>query len=621
MISNIPKKKKDFNLFYVFIIFEKFIILFTLIILFGRDFLTILLKKEINIENPKKFFENDIDFSGYSTSIKPIAIYNLDFNIMDYNPNSNIDDKTKKLNEKHSIIINQLEEQINFAKSHGIYGFAFYYSLDHDEKVSYSILEIILKNRSLKINFLIIFKKIALKFDIYKLYGDMMKFVEDRRYIKIFNKFVIGINKDSFTKNDIINLRKAFKKHKFGEIFILSFTNNYNYNKDNFNQNNGFCFSPSFYSLQKINFQYNSTNGYFYTHLLYYNLLNPPLNHSNTFRMSIAMSKYPIFIKKKKTYIYWDYSPEKFYFLNKVIINWTKINYNIDNQYIFIDNFNNLKKDNIMGYANINSFSKALYNLPFILDNNKDAIFKLEKQTLILIQVHIYYIDLLSEIIEKTNNIPVPFDLYITSDTQEKKIYIENNLKTHSKANKIEVLITQNKGRDVIPCLIQLKDILMKCKYLCHIHTKKNGINEKLGRYWQHYLYENLLGNTSIIKQILSDFENNNDLGFIFPEHFYASIFDAYQYGYSNWYHLNRIFDILFPNMKLRAGDNLNFPVGNMFWARTHAIYQIFDERIIRLVPKENGQKDGTILHAIERFWLYLVKLNGFNYKTVLYNI
>ena len=596
---------------------EKFIIIFPLIILFGGDFWTIVSKKEINIENPKRYFENDLDFSQYSTTIKPIVIYNL----MHYNINNNINDK--QLNEENLIITNQLEDDINLAKSHGIYGFAFYYSLYNDKKLSYSILGKFLENKSFKINFLIIFEKMAIKVDIYTFNDDIIKYIEDRRYIKIFNKYAIGINSDSFNKNDIIILRRKFKELKLGEIFILSFNNNYNHNKENLNNNSGFCFSPSFYSLQKIKFHYNATNCYFYTHLVYYNLLNPPLNNSNSFRMSLAMSKYPIFIKKNKTYIYWDYSPEKFYFLNKVIMNWTKINYNKDNQYIFIDNFINLKKDNFLGYANINSFSKALYNLPFIIDNNNtnNTLFKLEKRVLILIQVHVYYIDLLQEIIDKTNNIPFPFDLYITSDTQEKKAYIEKNLEVHSKANKFQVMITPNKGRDVIPCLIQLKNILMKYKYLCHIHTKKNGVTVELGRYWQHYLYENLLGNKSIIMQILNDFENNNDLGFIFPEHFYASILYAYAYSYQNWYHLNRIFDILFPNMKLRAGNNFNFPVGNMFWARTHAIYQIFDERIIELVPEENGQKDGTILHAIERFWLYLVKLNGFNYKTVLYNI
>jgi lipopolysaccharide biosynthesis protein len=66
---------------------------------------------------------------------------------------------------------------------------------------------------------------------------------------------------------------------------------------------------------------------------------------------------------------------------------------------------------------------------------------------------------LLAEVINKTNNIPVPFDLYITTNTEEKKNYISTYLLKNTKANKYEILITQNKGRDVIPFLIQLKDV------------------------------------------------------------------------------------------------------------------------------------------------------------------
>jgi lipopolysaccharide biosynthesis protein len=58
-----------------------------------------------------------------------------------------------------------------------------------------------------------------------------------------------------------------------------------------------------------------------------------------------------------------------------------------------------------------------------------------------------------------------------------------------------------------------------------------------------------------------------------------------------------------------------------MFWARTKAVYQIFNNKIIKLAPKEKGQLDKTILHAIERLWLYLVKINGFYYKTFIYYI
>ena len=113
-----------------------------------------------------------------------------------------------------------------------------------------------------------------------------------------------------------------------------------------------------------------------------------------------------------------------------------------------------------------------------------------------MIQVHVYYTDLIGEIINKTNNIPVPYDLYITTNSKDKKNIIEYYVKINSNANKYEILIIDNKGRDVIPFLIQLKNVIFKYKYLCHIHTKKHKRKTKLGNYWRQYIYENLLGNT-----------------------------------------------------------------------------------------------------------------------------
>ena len=84
-----------------------------------------------------------------------------------------------------------------------------------------------------------------------------------------------------------------------------------------------------------------------------------------------------------------------------------------------------------------------------------------------------------------------------------------------------------------------------------------------------------------------------------------------------NLKHLYKLFEALFTFLKLRIGYKLDFPVGNMFWARTSAVYQIFDDKIIKKCPEEKGQLDGTMLHAIERIWLYLAKLNGFYYKCV----
>jgi hypothetical protein len=277
-----------------------------------------------------------------------------------------------------------------------------------------------------------------------------------------------------FNKSFIIQLRKKFKKDKFGDIYILSKSNDYNYNKDNKTEIDGLLYFPSYESLKPIVLGNSKNITYFYTQILYMNLLGPNTNNNNIFKMSFPISKYPIYSNSIKNYIFYDYSPEKFYFLNKVIIDWTKMNHNSYNQYIFIEGSQNLQYDDNLGFANINYFSKALYQLPLIDDrNNRFNIQKLKTNTFVLVQVHLYYIDLIEEIINKTNNIPVPFDLYITTNTQTKKQIIEKSVKIYSNANIYVILVIQNKGRDIIPCLIQLKNNLLKY-HKSILHTSIN---------------------------------------------------------------------------------------------------------------------------------------------------
>ena len=64
------------------------------------------------------------------------------------------------------------------------------------------------------------------------------------------------------------------------------------------------------------------------------------------------------------------------------------------------------------------------------------------------------------------------------------------------------------------------------------------------------------------------------------------------------------------------AGNKIVFPLGDMFWAKSKAIYQIFNVKL--KFPEELGQTNETIMHAIERLLLYLVKLNWYLYKTTL---
>ena len=306
--------------------------------------------------------------------------------------------------------------------------------------------------------------------------------------------------------------------------------------------------------------------------------------------------------------------PEKFFLVLKKYLKLTN-----PEKDIFIINAWNDYKNNLFlspqkeyGFLYLNSLSKAIFELE---NNDKNHIKYLKNKPKVAIQVHLFYIDLIKDIINKTNNIPVKFDLYISIIYQKKYDYIKNYIKKFSKANQFEILIVQNKGRDVLPFLSQIKTKYRFYKYICHIHTKKTKYPKTIGLLWRNYLYNNLLGNIKIVSEILFDFEKNKKLGFIFPETYIGVLKFSLIVTNLTKRWMEFLSSKLFPNCKL--GGFFDFPAGNMFWAKTAAIYQIFTKDLSEYYPNESAKKSFTIMHAIERIWLYLVKFNYFKYKII----
>ena len=532
-----------------------------------------------------------------------------------------------------------IKKQIDLAKDHGIYGFAIFYNWNNNNTFNNEI-KLFLDNKN-DFPFLFIWgydnlenKYIILnnnQFDIMKLIENeiekfiimIKEYVFSDKYIRINNRPVISIY-NNLIDNNLKQLFLIFKKKALekgiGEIFILfSLTKKY---KDLKFIN----LTDGVYDFSKFNLFERETNDYnisYYSGIIYKNIIfNKIGNNFPIYRTSIIEINNNNSKKKKLK----DYSPEKFYLLNKIIIDWTNINYDKNNKFIFINSWNNYKEGNYLepdekyGYASINSFSKALFNLSY-KENNYNFDY-LKNNCIVAIQAHVYYEELINEIINKTNNIPIKFDLFITTISYIKQKLIEYNLKKYSKANKYEIRIVENKGRDVLPLIIQLKYKIKNYKYLCHIHTKKSYHDIILGNNWRNYLYNNLLGSTEIISDILNDFETFENLGFIFPEVYYDIIKKIDEYDNSQFFlhkpnikFINLILKRLFGNFVV--GNKLIFPSGNMFWAKVNAIYQIFEFRLLNSFPKEMNQTNETIMHAIERIWLYLVKLNGYYYKMI----
>ena len=608
----------------------------------------------INIDNKINItiYEDNINFSKYTSNIKIIAIYLPNFYFLNYTFFANKDyyflnfvnnilpryDDYRKKEESNNYLNNYnltyeevIKKQIELAKSHGIFGFAIYYYWFCGKKFFDTSLNIIYENK-IEFNYMLIWKnekiineknEIILEEKYEEIYEgqfieDIKKYLIDNRYIRLDRKPVIGIyepKKIPHLKSHLLIWRRKAKEIKIGELLIISNLNSINFKELNETKifDAAFNLPPKDLLMNKI-IKNTRENYYYYYGLFYSNIISEKKKGNITIYRG-SMIEYNNSAINKKGKIFGDYSPKLFYLLIKQLIKWTKDNYNESNRIIFINAWNNyfegtyLEPDSRYGFASINALSKALFNLPY-----KHSYYNLQNLTkfcLVAIQAHIFYEDLINEIINKTNNIPVKYDLYITTDNYKKMIYIKNYTDKYSKSKNVFIKIVENKGRDILPFLIQFRDVLDKYKYFCHIHSKKTINKVDIGRKWRTYLYENLLGDSELISEILSDFENNDKLGFIYPENYYDIVRYTMNTEYLIKESMNYLLNKLFPGYII--GDNyFDFPAGDMFWGRSDAVKQIFRLDLKNDIPNESNS---NLLWAIERIWLFIVKLNGFFYK------
>ncbi len=317
----------------------------------------------------------------------------------------------------------------------------------------------------------------------------------------------------------------------------------------------------------------------------------------------------------------YKYSLEIFYNWIKTECSFLQDNFKENERFLFIDSFNNWDEyshtapEKKTGYAYLNTIYRAVFNKKIYgkkLSSYSQAMpEEMCSKAQICLQIHIFYLDLLENIVTEINKIPYAFDCYISTDSTDKAEYIRNYFKSHSNAVNVIVEIYDNKGRDVYPLIAQMSKYVTKYKFICHMHTKKSKI-DIFGDNWREYLFGSLFGSKENIENILKNLEMNKGLGIVFPKPF-QNLENAIHWGLNKELAEN-VLQKLDIDIKLPV-NNIVFPVGNMFWARVDAVLPIFTNTLANNFPNEKGQADGTIAHAIERLWVYTAEYNGYTFS------
>lgn len=223
----------------------------------------------------------------------------------------------------------------------------------------------------------------------------------------------------------------------------------------------------------------------------------------------------------------------------------------------------------------------------------------------VALQLHVYFPDLLGEIMARLQGNKVRPDLFISvpNDATRKEVVLR--LKGYG-GNSV-VSVVPNRGRDIGPLLTAFRQDLRRYEFVGHLHTKKtlDLAEAEMAQRWRNFLLENLIGGYAPMADIiLSKMAANTDIGLVFPD-------DPNTVGWSkNKSHA----EVLSKRMGLkgRLFDQFFFPVGTMFWARSDALSPLFDLGLEwDDYPPEPLPYDGSMLHALERLLPFVVAEQG----------
>jgi O-antigen biosynthesis protein len=230
----------------------------------------------------------------------------------------------------------------------------------------------------------------------------------------------------------------------------------------------------------------------------------------------------------------------------------------------------------------------------------------------IAVVCHLFHAELADEIRHYLNNIPVPADIFLSTDTDAKRAAVARVFEDWGRGS-VELRLTPNRGRDIAPKLVGFKDVHERYQLVLHLHSKISAHDEVLAP-WRTFLLENLLGSPAIVRSIFEIFASAPRIGIVFPQ-YYEYLRHWLDWG-SNFPAAQRLAERM--GMSLRADAALDFPTGSMFWARGAALKPLLDLGLsFDDFPVETGQTDGTLAHAIERLFLHSCERAGYGWLKI----
>lgn len=259
---------------------------------------------------------------------------------------------------------------------------------------------------------------------------------------------------------------------------------------------------------------------------------------------------------------------------------------------------------------------KHLMQLNYILPKNYEYNTQAPQKMKTALMMHLYYEDLIDYCLNYAMSMPDESDLIITVTSEKMKNAV---LKKASGLNfkKVIVEVIENIGRDISSLLVGCAPYVNDYDLVCFVHDKKTRQVKPYcnGEAFSYKCFENNLASKEYVSNIINTFDKNPRLGLLTPPppnhgNFYETVGEEWSSNYDNTVQLAAKLGL---KVNIDCKKEPIAPLGTMFWFRPNAMKTLFDFGWkYSDFPKEPNDFDGTLLHAIERIYPFVVQYEGY---------
>ncbi|NCD20428.1 MAG: glycosyl transferase family 2, partial [Actinobacteria bacterium] len=197
-----------------------------------------------------------------------------------------------------------------------------------------------------------------------------------------------------------------------------------------------------------------------------------------------------------------------------------------------------------------------------------DPQLEISEPAKVAVLLHVFFPELVPEILARLGNIPVAYDLFITNASGE-DVRVPPGI---ANMRNVAVLKVDNRGRDIFPSVqVVNSGALDPYELILKVHTKRSAWREGHtdlagdGAQWKDSFLDALLGSESKVKAILSAFAADPDLGQVTAP---GSVL-----GPEFWGADQLITAELLRRLELDLEpDALRFCAGSMYWTRAFVL-------------------------------------------------